>query len=238
MTQFEAVRSAVKIRSGDYIDLKAYEPAMRHLIDTYVQAGDSEKLSAFDDLTLVQMLATRGPEAVEALPDGLRTSPESVAETIENNVRRVIIDESPVNPKYYERMSALLDALIAQRREQAIDYAEFLQQASALARQVQSPSSGAAYPRAIDTPGKQALFDNLGQDQPLALSVHHAVVTHREDDWRTVNSKMKTRKLRTAIKQALGAPGVLIAAEGSGAQEDLDARVDRLLELVRNQPEY
>lgn len=238
VTQFEAVRSAVKIRSGDYIDLKAYEPAMRHLIDTYVQAGDSEKLSAFDDLTLVQMLATRGPEAVEALPDGLRTSTESVAETIENNVRRVIIDESPVNPKYYERMSALLDALIAQRREQAIDYAEFLKQASALARQVQSPSSGAAYPRAIDTPGKQALFDNLGQDQPLALSVHHAVITHREDDWRTVNSKMKTRKLRTAIKQALGAPGVLIAAEGGGAQEDLDARADRLLELVRNQPEY
>ena len=46
------------------------------------------------------------------------------------------------------------------------------------------------------------------------------------------------RKLRTAIKLALGAPGVLIAAEGSGAQEDLDARADRLLELVRNQPEY
>ena len=153
-------------------------------------------------------------------------------------MRRVIIDESPVNPKYYERMSALLDALIAQRREQAIDYAEFLQQASALARQVQSPSSGTAYPRAIDTPGKQALFDNLGLDQPLALSVHHAVVTHREDDWRTVNAKMKTRKLRTAIKLALGAPGVLIAAEGSGAQEDLDARADRILELVRNQPEY
>ena len=34
----------------------------------------------------------------------------SVAETIENNVRRLIIDEMAVNPKYYEKMSALLDA--------------------------------------------------------------------------------------------------------------------------------
>jgi type I restriction enzyme R subunit len=26
-----------------YIDLKAYEPAMRHLIDTYIRAEESEK---------------------------------------------------------------------------------------------------------------------------------------------------------------------------------------------------
>ncbi len=34
-----------------------------------------------------------------------------MAETIENNVRRLIIDEMAVNPKYYEKMSELLDAL-------------------------------------------------------------------------------------------------------------------------------
>lgn len=33
---------------------------------------------------------------------------EAVAETIENNLRKVIIDEQPVNPRYYEKMSALL----------------------------------------------------------------------------------------------------------------------------------
>ena len=32
---------------------------------------------------------------------------EAVAETIENNVRMVIIDKHPINPKYYDRMSAL-----------------------------------------------------------------------------------------------------------------------------------
>ena len=39
-----------------------------------------------------------------------------MAETIENNVRKLIIDEQPINPKYYEKMSELLDALIRQRK--------------------------------------------------------------------------------------------------------------------------
>ena len=43
-----------------------------------------------------------------------------MAETIENNVRRLIIDEQPINPKYYEKMSELLDALIEQRKQEAL----------------------------------------------------------------------------------------------------------------------
>jgi type I restriction enzyme R subunit len=45
-----------------------------------------------------------------------------MAETIENNMRKVIIDEQPINPKYYEKMSELLDALIEQRRKEALTY--------------------------------------------------------------------------------------------------------------------
>lgn len=40
---FENLRAEIKLASGDYIDLKAYEPAMRHLIDTYISAEESEK---------------------------------------------------------------------------------------------------------------------------------------------------------------------------------------------------
>ena len=53
---------------------------------------------------------------MDALPKGIRESQEAVAETIENNVRKLIIDESPINPKYYETMSSLLDALIAKHQ--------------------------------------------------------------------------------------------------------------------------
>ena len=45
-----------------------------------------------------------------------------MAETIENNVRKLIIDEMAVNPKYYETMSEVLDSLIQARRQEAINY--------------------------------------------------------------------------------------------------------------------
>ena len=104
---YEKVRQEVKLASGDYIDLKIYEPAMRHLLDTYIRAEESEQLSAFDDLTLMQLIVERGEGAIDTLPEGIRNSPEAVAETIENNVRRLIIDETAVNPKYYERNVAV-----------------------------------------------------------------------------------------------------------------------------------
>ncbi|WP_083845753.1 type I restriction endonuclease subunit R [Thiocystis violascens] len=111
------VRDEVRLASGDDIDLKAYEPAMRHLIDTYIRAEDSQKVSAFDEMSLVQLIVERGPDAVESLPKGIQKNQEAVAETIENNVRKLIIDESPIDPAYYARMSKLLDALIEQRRK-------------------------------------------------------------------------------------------------------------------------
>src|SRR5881227_505979 len=120
--------SEVKLASGDYIDLKMYEPAMRHLIDTYIRAEESEKVSAFDDMSLIQLIVERGPEAVDALPANIRKNEQAVAEAIENNVRKLIIDESPINPKYYEKMSQLLEALIAQRKQAAVDYHSYLQQ--------------------------------------------------------------------------------------------------------------
>ena len=143
---YEKVRKEVKLASGDYIDLKMYEPAMRHLIDTYIHADESEK-----DLGVRRRVA--GPAHRRAGRRGRRLpaaghpeNPEAVAETIENNVRKLIIDEQPINPKYYERMSELLDALIAQRRQDAIDYQKYLERVVELARQVMNPTTGQAYP--------------------------------------------------------------------------------------------
>ena len=41
---------------------------------------------------------------------------EAVAETITNNMRKLIIDERATNPKYFDKMSELLDAIIEERR--------------------------------------------------------------------------------------------------------------------------
>ncbi len=241
---YTKARDEVRLASGDYIDLKMYEPAMRHLIDTYIRAEESEKISAFDDLSLIQLIVERGPDAVEALPKGIRENKEAVAETIENNVRRLIINESPVDPAYYETMSKLLDALIAQRRKGVLSYKEYLAKIAELTKQATNPGGGAAYPGAVDTPAKRALYNNLGKDEALALAVDLAVQGSRQDGWR--GNPIKVRKVKLAIKLALQhksraeQPGVREdrGNYGGPTDEPLDDLVDRILELVKNQNAY
>jgi len=217
---YRKVRDEVKLASGDYIDLKLYEPAMRHLIDTYIRAEESEKISAFDDLSLIQLIVERGEEAVDALPEDIKSNQESAAETIENNVRKLIIDEQPVNPKYYEDMSKLLDALIEQRRKAAISYKEYLAQVVELTKKAKNPG-GTTYPSPLNTPAKRSLYDNLYRDELKALRVHEAVLAYRQDDWR--HNTFKVRRVRNAVREALGGD---------------EAQTDRILELVKNQREY
>jgi len=217
---FDKVRNEVKLASRDYIDLKMYEPAMRHLIDTYIRADESEKISAFDDLSLVELIVERGEGAVEALPKSIRSNKNATAETIENNVRKLIIDEHPINPKYYEEMSALLKALIEQRRQEAISYQEYLAKIVALTRQAKNPG-GKSYPAGLNTRAKQALYDNLDKDEIMAVAVDHAVKESMQDGWR--DNVIKVKKVKNAIKAAL---------------HEHEARTDDILELVKKQHDY
>lgn len=236
------VRDEVKLASGDYIDLKAYEPAMRHLIDTYIRAEESEKISAFDDLSLIDLIVSRGPDAVKALPKRIQKNEGAVAETIENNVRRLIIDESPINPAYYEKMSKLLNALIAERRAGALSYRAYLDKIAALTRQAKLPAgTSEGYPAQLTSAAQRALFDNLGKDRDLALKVDAAVLYARMDGWR--GNAMKTKRVRNAIRAALGTkadPSLGIADDptNSTTSADLEAETDRILELVKHQHDY
>jgi type I restriction enzyme R subunit len=237
---FEKVRNEVKLASGDYIDLKMYEPAMRHLIDAYIRAEESEKISAFDDMSLIQLIVDRGSEAVNSLPKGLQNK-EAVAETIENNVRKLIIDEHPINPKYYDRMSELLSALIEQRKQQALDYEKYLAKVVELTRQVKNPANNSSYPSSLNSPAKRALYDNLNEDEELALAVHKAVVDTRQDSWRSHSIKIK--KVRIAIMNALSNRFGFIAREEpetyTGESTDPNqVLTSKILEIVKNQQEY
>ena len=203
---YEKVRKEVKLASGDYVDLKMYEPAMRHLLDTYIRAEESEKLANFDDLPLVQLIVERGETAIDELPPGIRKNPGAIAETIENNVRRLIIDETAVNPKYYEQMSALLDALIIQRREEAIEYKEYLERVVELAKQVASPGSELSYPASINTPALQAIFDNLVDPANLTNpDADELTIDSRESKSLTLDDAVRNvKKGRLARKQNQG----------------------------------
>ena len=239
---YEKVRAEVKLASGDYIDMKMYEPAMRHLLDTYIRAEESEKLSGFDDLTLVQLIVERGDAAVDELPRGLRNNREAIAETIENNVRRLIIDESAVNPKYYERMSRLLDALILQRKQEAVDYKKYLARVVELTKMVSKPEIQSSYPPSINTTALRSLFDNLTSsptpavhDTPapsgneacsdsreaIAVALDRVIRRVKKADWR--GNRFKEREVRNAIKSQVG---------------DDVSLVDTIFDIVKAQSDY
>ena len=149
-------------------------------------------------------------------------------------------------------MSELLDALIEQRRKEALDYREYLRRIVELMRKVTSPEASGAYPATMNTPGKRALYDNLDRNEALALAVDAAVRASRQDDWRS--NPFKIKKLRNAIRDALASVGAQVrggrdavkagavreqpAVSGTQPSESLEERFERILALVKNQDEY
>lgn len=222
---YENIRKEIKLASGDYIDLKSYEPAMRHLIDSYIDAEESEVISAFDDLTLIDLIVKNGEGALDYLPDSLKKNKEAVAEAIENNVRKLITDEKPTNPKYYEKMSVLLDELIQERKIASFNYAKYLRKIMSFVKQVKNPSSSNEYPSSINSNAKRALYDNFGNKEDFVMTLHENVVEYKTDGWRS--NKIKTKKVKNGITKAIKEHDLL---------DDVDP--DDVLKLVEEQNEY
>ncbi len=196
---------------------------MRHLLDNYIRAEDSEVVTAFDDMTLVDLLIKNGRDAIDSLPEGIRRSRRAVAETIENNVRRLIVDEMAVNPKYYEKMSAVLEALVNQRREEVIEYEAYLKKVIELAEKVKRGEGGGSYPPSINKPALRAIYDNLPDEllservaepgaepwpdpgEVAALAIDEAVRQTLMAGWR--GHPIKERRILRAIRDGLGPKG-------------------------------
>ena len=154
----------------------------------------------------------------------IRQNKEAMAEVIENNLRKVIVEEHPTNPKYYEKMSVLLDELIRRRKEKTLDYEKYLQEQLALAGQILQPSRTAAYPPAINTGAKRALYDTVSSNEALALELDRQILATRRDGWR--DNTIKTREVRNAIQDVLK------------TFETAEPEAQYLVDLAKNQQEY
>lgn len=207
---FENLSKEIKVHSGDAVDMKVYEPAMRQLLDMYIEAESSEEVIKFEELGLIDLIL-RGDDEFKGVPESIRRSSESMAEAIENNVRKKIVDENPVNPAYYDQMSVLLDEIIELRRKNAIGYKEYLEKIRDVTRKVAQPTARANYPYEINTAGKQALYDNFGKDVELTLKIDYAIQSNKLAAWVGDNAKEKIllRELSEAL--AIKDKDVLIA---------------------------
>lgn len=221
---YENLRKEIQLASGDYVDLKQYEPAMRHLIDSYIGAEESQKISAFDDFSLVELLVKDGKDALDKVPENIRKNKDAMAETIENNIRKVIVEESPTNPIYYEKMSVLLDELIKMRNEEAVRYEEYLKKIVELAVKIKKPETSSEYPININTKAKRALYDNLEKDENLTIVLDETVIYGKYDNWEGNFQKEKHLKNKV-IKPILNKYNKIEV-------------LDPIFEIIKQQNEY
>jgi type I restriction enzyme R subunit len=214
------LRTTIKQASGDYLDLKAYEPGMRQLMDMYLDANSSKKISDFENRSLVELIVKLGDDANESPEATKKGKQTAVAETIENNVRKVINEEARTNPKYYEKMSRLLDEIIQRRKKETIDYQNYLERIKELAKDVSNPAANINYPENLKTKAVQALYDNLENNENLALEIDSLVQYNKLDGWR--DGGIKEKKLRIEINKVVQDP----------------KKTMELMEIIKAQSEY
>ncbi|HII81599.1 MAG TPA: restriction endonuclease subunit R, partial [Methanosarcina sp.] len=236
------IREIIRKASGESLDLKAYEADMRHLIDTYIEASEPRKVSSFEDMPLLELIVKTGiDKAIVTQLGRVKGNKNAVAEIIENNVRSKIIKEHLNDPAFYEKMSALLDEIIAARKEKAIEYEEYLKRIADLVKQVEAGHEDDILEVLKKSPALRALYNNLQnrgkrfEDQveenseyivpgdqalDLALRLDETVKRVRSDDWRGVEPRERV------IKQAL-----------YEVLNDVD-EVNRIFIIIKAQKEY
>lgn len=215
------VRDEVRLASGDYIDLKNYDPDMRHLIDTYLSADPSRVLNSFGGASLIQLLVDSGIAALRNMEASTKRDKEAIAETIENNVRKEVIEKQQSNPKYYEKMSLLLRELIEKRKNEVISYEEYLKQIIEIATKIVKPETDNNYPENIrDSAAKRALYDLFNGNTEKAIKVHEEIMYKKQDNFR--GNRIKERRLKKVINNIV-------------KDENL---TDKIFELVKEQSEY
>lgn len=235
---FTDVRAAIKKHSGEELDIKPYEADMRHLINTYIQADAAQDLGELGEMSLTELIIETGIHDAIArkLNEKGKLSRRSIAEGIINNVRKTIIRDQLTDPKFYERMSQLLDDLIKQSREDAAAYEEFLRKAEDLVKQLAAKQPQAGVPASLH--GRRealVLFNNLDsvaattfvcptdadERAELALQIDRAIRERAPAGWK--GDQAREAQVQNALFPLLG--------------RDREATM-AVFEIVKNQPGY
>ena len=183
------------------IYLKTYEADMRYLIDTYIDADVSKRIDPFENQTLLEIVNKIGVEgAIETLPAGIRTSNESIAETITNNVRQKIIKEHLIDPFYFEEMSQLLNSIIKEYKAKRMSYVEYLKKIGDISHKITDTNRDNT-PLTIQTPATRALYHNLAKNEEMAIQIDKIVREVKQDDFR--GNEPKERIIKAEIFRIL-----------------------------------
>jgi type I restriction enzyme R subunit len=120
LKRFQSLRKSVQKRYAEVISYKEYEPRIRKLLDTYVDAEEVEtvtnSVNIFERNEVNEALASYGK------------TPASKADFIANNMKKVINENMEKDEAFYKKFSDMIEDTIKSFQEGRISEAEYLQE--------------------------------------------------------------------------------------------------------------
>ena len=131
---FEKLRKAVRIRYAEAVDYRDYEPRIKKLLDTHIQADEVTRLNdavnIFDESRFGMVKEERGVYD--------KRTRKSKADSIAYAVKRRAKENMEKDPAFYRKFSELVQQTIDDFRNRRITDAEYLQKATDIQNQMES----------------------------------------------------------------------------------------------------
>ena len=94
-------------------------------------------------------------------------------------------------------MSELLEELIEMKKEQSLDYQEYLEKLIELVKKVKSPETSGDYPKSMHNIRLRGLYDILDKNEEKTIQIYDYLTSNIPRDF--MESKMKQRELKKEL---------------------------------------
>ena len=122
LKRFQNLKSAVKLRYAEAIDYRDYEPKIKKLLDTHIQANEviqlNEPVNIFDEKMFNQVKEEQGVY-------GTKTT-AAKADAIAHATKKAITEKMDEDPAFYEKFSKLIQQAIDDFKAKRISDLEYL----------------------------------------------------------------------------------------------------------------
>lgn len=130
LRKFQSLKASVKFRYAEAVDYRDYEPKIKKLLDTHIQADEviqlNEPVNIFDDKMFDEVV--EGQRAGQRVGQPGKTI-AARADRIAHKTKKTITERMEEDPAFYEKFSKLIQEVIDDFRAKRISDLEYLDKA-------------------------------------------------------------------------------------------------------------
>jgi type I restriction enzyme R subunit len=126
LKRFQNLKASIKLRYAEAIDYRDYEPKIKKLLDTHIQANEvvqlNEPVNIFDDKNFDAVKRGQGIHSGKSIA--------AKADTIAHATKRIIVQKMNEDPAFYEKFSKLIQQAIDDFKARRISDLDYLSKVS------------------------------------------------------------------------------------------------------------